>query len=128
MAALESRRSALLHIDHVDERLRLSEELLALAKELGEPELEALAHHWRVYDLLEAARVDEARAAHRRLATLATDLRQPLYSHFAVGWEVVWAQMAGRVEDAERLARESFELGRRAPARATPTRSSPPRP
>ncbi|MDA0172864.1 protein kinase [Solirubrobacter taibaiensis] len=121
VAALESRRSALLHIDHVDERLRLSEELLALAKELGEPELEALAHHWRVYDLLEAARVDEARAAHRRLATLATDLRQPLYSHFAVGWEVVWAQMAGRVEDAERLARESFELGRRAGARDADT-------
>ena len=81
-----------MHIDHVDERLRLGEELLALAKQFGEPELEALAHHWRIYDLLEAARVDEAAHAHRRLATLAAELRQPLYSHFSVGWEVVWAR------------------------------------
>ena len=62
-----------------------------------------------------------ARRAHRRLATLAAELRQPLYNHFAVGWEVVWAQMAGRVDDAERLAREAFELGRRAQARDAET-------
>lgn len=121
VAALESRHGVLMHIDHVDARLRLSEELLLLAKRLGEPELEALAQHWSIYDLLEAARVDEARHAHRRLAVLAAELRQPLYSHFSVGWEVVWAQMAGRVEDAERLARESFELGRRAQARDATT-------
>src|SRR6185436_6353702 len=36
VAALESRHGVLMHIDHVDERLRLSEELLALAKQVGE--------------------------------------------------------------------------------------------
>ena len=102
---------------HLDERLRLSAELLALAARIGERELEALGHHWRIYDLLEAADVDGARRAHGALTTLAAELRQPLYQHFAVGWEVVWAQMAGRVGDAERLAREGFELGMRAQAR-----------
>ena len=66
---------------------------------------------------IEAARIDDARNAHRRLATSAAELRQPLYHHFSAGWEVVWAQMAGRVADAERLAREAYELGRRAHAR-----------
>ena len=69
-----------MHVDHLDERLRLSEELLALAARIGERELEALGHHWRIYDLLEAARVDDARDAHRALATLAAELRQPLYT------------------------------------------------
>ena len=117
LVALESRHAALMHVDHLDERLRLSEELLALAARIGERELEALGHHWRIFDLLEAARIDDARDAHRRLATIAAELRQPLYHHFSAGWEVVWAQMAGRVADAERLAREAYELGRRAHAR-----------
>ena len=121
LAALESRHAALLHVDHLTERLNLSEELLGLAARIGESELEALGHHWRIYDLLEAAQVDAARRAHRRLATLAAELRQPLYNHFAVGWEVVWAQMAGRVGDAERLAREAFALGRQAQSRDAET-------
>ena len=99
----------------------LSEELLALAAEVGERELEALGQHWRIYDLLEAGRVEDARSAHRALSRRAAELRQPLYSHFTVGWEVVWAQMAGRVGDAERLAREAFDLGRRAQARDAET-------
>ena len=119
VAALESRHAALLHVDHLDERLRLSEELLALAARIGERELEALGHHWRIYDLLEAARVEDARAAHRALAALAAELRQPLYQHFAVGWEVVWAQMAGRV--ARRRAARARGLRAR-PARAGPRR------
>jgi hypothetical protein len=121
LVALESRHAALMHVDHLQERLRLSEELLALARRIGERELEALGHHWRIFDLLEAARVKDARDAHRALATLAAELRQPLYHHFSAGWEVVWAQMAGRVADAERLAREAYDLGRRAGARDAET-------
>lgn len=121
LVALEACHAALMHTDHLSERLRLSEELLELADEVGERELEALGHHWRIYDLLEAGRIEDARSAHRALSRRAAELRQPLYSHFAVGWEVVWAQMAGRVGDAERLAREAYELGRRAQARDAET-------
>ena len=66
VAALESRHAALLHIAHLDERLALDDELLALAGRIGERELEALGHHWRIYDLLEAGDVEEARARARR--------------------------------------------------------------
>jgi hypothetical protein len=119
LVALEARHAALLHVDHLETRLQLGEELLALATE--DRELEALGHHWRIYDLLEAGRVEQARTAHRKLNHLAAALHQPLYNHFAVGWEVVWAQMAGRVDDAQRLAREAFEYGQRAQARDAET-------
>ncbi|MDX6704444.1 MAG: hypothetical protein QOI48_290 [Solirubrobacteraceae bacterium] len=121
VTALESRHTALLQIEHLDERLRLSEELLALADDVGERELKALGLHWRIYDLLEASEVAAARSAHLALVRLAGDLRQPLYQHFAVGWEVVWAQMAGRVSESERLALEAFELGKQAQARDAET-------
>jgi tetratricopeptide (TPR) repeat protein len=121
VAALESRHAALLHIEHLDERLRLSEELLALAADVGERELQAVGLHWRIYDLLEASDVAGARREQRALVRLADELRQPLYRHFAVGWEVVWAQMEGRVGDSERLALEAFELGRQALARDAET-------
>ena len=121
IASMESRHAALLHIEHLEERLQLSEQLLALADRIGERELKALGHHLRIYDLLEAADVEGARHEHRELTSLADDLRQPRYRHFAVGWEVVWAQMAGRVGDAERLAREAYELGRQAQARDADT-------
>ena len=121
VAALESRHAALLHIEHLDERLSLSQELLELAERVGERELEALGHHWRIYDLLEAGDVEAARREHGALAELAIELRQPLYDHFAVGWEVVWALMAGRLGDVERLAQESYTLGKRAQARDAET-------
>ena len=121
LAALESRHTALLHIEHLDERLALSEEFLALAEAVGERELRALGLHWRIYDLLEASDVEGARREHRALAQIAGELRQPLYRHFAVGWEVVWAQMAGRVSESEDRAREAFELGKLAQARDAQT-------
>ncbi len=62
LTALESRHSALFWIEHLDERLRLSQELLALAERIGEPELQARALHWRAYDLLEAGDAQAARA------------------------------------------------------------------
>ena len=121
VAVLRSRHTALLHISHLGERLRLSDETLALADDVGERELKAVALHWRIYDLLEASDVTAARREHLALTDLATQLRQPLYHHFARGWEVVWAQMEGRGPDSERLAREAFELGKQAQARDAET-------
>ena len=121
VAALQSRHAALLHVSHLDERLALADEILALASEVGVRELEALGRHWRIYDLLEAGDVDEARLEHAALTALAETLRQPLYKHFARGWDVVWAQMIGQVAEAERLAAEAHELGTRAQARDADT-------
>lgn len=121
VAALESRHAALLHVEHLDERLRLSQELIDLAERVEERELKALGHHWRIYDLLEAADVEGARRERHALDELARQLRQPLYEHFAAGWEVVWAHMAGEVDRVEGLAQRFYELGLQAQARDTET-------
>ena len=120
-AALESRHAALLSIEHLDERLWLSQQLVELAQRERERELEALGRHWRIYDLLEAADVDAAQRERQALNTLAHELRQPLYHHFCVGWDVVWAHLAGRVDEVEALAQRFYDLGIEAQARDTET-------
>jgi DNA-binding SARP family transcriptional activator len=120
-AAFESRHAALLCIDHLDERLWLSRQLIELARRERERELEALGRHWSIYDLLESADIEAAQEERVALATLADELRQPLYHHFSVGWDVVWAHLAGRVNEVEALAQRFYDLGIAAQARDTET-------
>ncbi len=110
--ALMGRHVSLLHLEHLDERLSLIDEVLALAK--GHRPLTAEAHHWRLLDLCELGDVDEAHRDHAELTRLARELRQPLLQHLALGWESNFAHIAGDVEAAERLATESFARGQRA--------------
>lgn len=112
VAALMSRHVTLLHIEHLDERMTLIDEVLALTKE--HRALAAEAYQWRLSDLLELGEVEAARRDHAMLVALGRDLRQPLLQCLAVGWQGVFAHLAGEVDDAERIARESFELARRA--------------
>ncbi len=120
-AALSARHGALLHAQHLPERLELSEQMVALARRAGQRELEGLAQHRHIYDLVEKGELDRARAEHAGFAALADELRQPLLQHFATGWAVVWAQMDGRFEDAQQLAGLCFEYGQRAQSRDAPT-------
>ncbi len=120
-AALIARHGALLHAEHLVERLELSEHMVTLARQAGQRELEGLAQHRHIYDLVEKGELDRARAEHTRFAALADELRQPLLQHFATGWAVVWAQMDGRFEDAQQLAGLCFEYGQRAQSRDAPT-------
>jgi len=110
--ALMSRHVALLHIEYLDERVRLSDEVVALTGEHRALRAEAL--HWRLLDTCEMGASDEARRDHAELTALATELRQPLLEHLAIGWEGVFAHLAGDVVAAERIASHSFKLASRA--------------
>jgi hypothetical protein len=110
--ALMSRHVTLLHIEHLDERVRLSDEVVALTGRHRALRAEAL--HWRLLDMCELGAPDEARRDHAELAQLATELRQPLLEHLATGWEGVFAHLAGDVEAAERFASRSFKQAGRA--------------
>ena len=116
-SALLSRHAALLHIRHLDERLSVAEETVALADKEELRECAALARHWQIHDLLEAGDRDEAVRRHAQLEALASELQQPLYLHSALAWRGVWAQFAGGFDEAERLAREGLRLAERAGAR-----------
>ena len=115
-AALLGRHAALLDIDHVEERLAVIDEALAVAERLEAGELVALALHWRIYDLVELGEVEQAGRAHERLQALAHELHQPLYSHAALAWRAVAAHLNGHFEEAERIARESLRIAEAAGA------------
>ena len=114
--ALMARHAALLHARHAVERRRMCEEALAVAGELRAIELEALARHWLLYDLVELGELDEARRRHAELKGLSSELQQPLYNHSALAWSCVWAALAGRFEEAEQLAHASVLLAEHARA------------
>jgi hypothetical protein len=90
----------------------LSEELLDRARAAGRPEVAAQAHHWRIFNLLQAGAVHAARREFASLAGLARELHQPLYRHFVAAWRGQGAEMAGRFEEAERLAGAALQEGR----------------
>ena len=115
-AALMGRHAALLGIEHVEERLTVIDEAVAITERLGADELTALALHWRIFDLVELGRVADAQASHARLETLARELHQPLYTHAALAWRGEWAHIAGRLEEAERIHRESLRVAEAAGA------------
>jgi DNA-binding SARP family transcriptional activator len=110
--ALMGRHVTLLHVEHLDERLRLIDEVLALVE--GHRPLTAEAHQWRLYDLWELGDVAQAHRDHARLTELARELRQPLLGHLALGWQSTFAHLAGEVAEAERLAGRSYEFADRA--------------
>lgn len=110
--ALMSRHVTLLHIEHLDERVALCDEVVALTGEHRALRAEAL--HWRLLDLCELGAADDARRDHAELTALATQLRQPLLEHLATGWEGVFAHLAGDVEAAEHCASRSFRDAGRA--------------
>jgi DNA-binding SARP family transcriptional activator len=117
VTALQGRHAALLHAEHLNERLRDSEELVELAERIGRRELVALGLHWRLYDLFELGDMAAADEELERLQVIADALRQPLYRHFAASWRVKWAELSGRLRDAERISHEAFALGEQAQAR-----------
>ena len=115
-AALTARHVALLHIEHLDERLRVNAEVLELAARTGHLELGVQGLHWRIYDLFELGDGDAAVTEHGTLSALAAELRQPLLRSLALCWQAAREQMVGHWEDAERLSDEALALGRRAHA------------
>ena len=112
VTALMGRHVSLLHVEHLDERLALIEEVLTLAK--GHRALTAEAHHWRLFDLCELGDVTEAHRDHAELTRLAHELRQPLLEHLTLGWCGAFAHLAGDVAEAERLAGECYNFAARA--------------
>ena len=78
--ALMGRHAALLHAEHAAERRRVGEEMLAVAGELEDAELGALARHWLLYDLAELGEL-----ARRADATASSSASRPNYNSRSTG-------------------------------------------
>jgi tetratricopeptide (TPR) repeat protein len=113
-AALEAQHYALLVPEGLEERLRISARMPDLARRSGSARFEALAHLWRVVDLLELPDVAGADAEIASFERLARELRQPFYRWLACGFRATRAQMEGRLAEAETLMIEALGYGREA--------------
>lgn len=112
VTALHARHWALTTPGMTLERLAHTEEMLRVAKETINPEIEFLAHNARFHCFLELCDRRGMEAESQAMTALAERLRQPFYRWHTVCLRTLRATLDGRFADAERLAEEALELGR----------------
>ncbi len=109
--AAAARRRAFWGPAYLEQRLSDSTELLTLAREAGDLELELQGHAWLVVDLLEHGYWGAVDAQIEAFSAGAERLRQPLYLWNAAVWRAMRALLDGRMEEADRLAGEALAIG-----------------
>jgi DNA-binding SARP family transcriptional activator len=109
--AAAARRRAFWGPQYLEQRLSDSTELLTLARESGDLELQLQGHAWLVVDLLEHGYTGAVDAQVEAFTAGAERLRQPLYRWNAAVWRAMRALLAGRLEEADRLAAEALATG-----------------
>jgi DNA-binding SARP family transcriptional activator/tetratricopeptide (TPR) repeat protein len=114
--ACSARRRVLWDAAHLAERVEVSTEMLTLAQQIGNLELQLQAHAWLVVDLLERGDRDAVDAQIEAFDAGAQRLRQPLYQWNSILWRAMRALLAGSLSLADQLAAEALAAG--APAEA----------
>jgi tetratricopeptide (TPR) repeat protein len=114
--ARSARRRVLWDAPHLQDRLEASTEMLTLARQIGNLELQLQAHAWLVVDLLERGDLDAVDAQMEAFADGAARLRQTLFEWTSIVWRSMRALLAGSLGQADRLASEALAAG--APAEA----------
>ena len=109
--ALACTHTAIFDPAHLDERLAVSTELIAVGERAGNPELALVGHVHRACDLLELERVDEARKETAAAAAIVEQLGQPMQRYFVIWLQSTIALLEGRFADAERLSNEALDIG-----------------
>jgi tetratricopeptide (TPR) repeat protein len=111
--ALCAQHAALMHPDHLEQRLRAADEILWLAERTGNKEFALRGHALRLYDLLELGDIGGADAAMRMHAVLTTETRQPFDLWFRAVLLAMRALLEGSFGEAETLADEALAVARR---------------
>ena len=114
--ACSARRRVLWDAPHLAERIEVSTEMLTLARQIGNIELQLQAHAWLVVDLLERGDLAAVDAQLDAFEAGADVLRQPLFEWNSILWRAMRALLAGALGRADRLASEALAAG--APAEA----------
>jgi hypothetical protein len=111
VTALHARHWALTTPGMALERLAHTEEMLRVAKETANPEIEFLAHNARFHCFLELCDRRGMDAETQVMIDLAERLRQPFYRWHTVSLRTLRAALDGRFDESERLAREALAAG-----------------
>jgi eukaryotic-like serine/threonine-protein kinase len=116
-SALRARWVARWEPEGLDERAGLAEELLRLARETDDRELELLGRARRIACSLERGHIGEVDADIAAHARLADELRMPVYQWHAATMRAMLALLRGSFQEGERLAGQALSLQA---GRATP--------
>jgi DNA-binding SARP family transcriptional activator len=110
---LDGRHAAIWGPDNVEERLKIVDEIIRLAEEIGDREREIQGRFYRAFALLELgdaqAVYDELRAMER----LANELRQPAQQWYVAVLRTILALFEGRFEEASALISNASDLAER---------------
>ena len=93
-------------------RLAAVEEMLALARSIGDKEREADGLDLFIYDQLELGNIELVDESIAKQERVAHELGQPFQLHVAAVFQTMRAIMRGEFEEAERWANEAAELSR----------------
>ena len=109
--ALAGHCDAIAGPDHCETRLAESSEVVRLARQVPDRQLELLGRRLRLVALLETGDVAEADAEIERFALVADGLRQPLYRWYVPLWRGMRALMRRDLDEAAKRRAEAEELG-----------------
>ena len=109
--ACGARRRVLWGASDLQERVEVSTEMLTLARQIGNLELQLQAHAWLVVDLLERGDRDAVEAQMEAFKAGADRLRQPLFEWNVLLWEGMRALLSGSLDRADQLAGEALAAG-----------------
>jgi hypothetical protein len=103
-SVLVSRSLALDGPDDVDEQLDLGEEVMAIGRQTGDPDLVLQGARARIQALFVIGRQKEAQILARELTALAGEVRHPDHLRIASMWATMWAVIEGRFDEAQARA------------------------
>jgi tetratricopeptide (TPR) repeat protein len=106
--ALDARWMAVWGPDGLDERTALAAEMLRVAWENGDREMELDGLAWRAASSLESGDIQAARADIAAHARLTEELPMAVHQWAATSMRALAAQLNGTFEEAERLASEAL--------------------
>lgn len=99
--------------ESLDQRVEVAREMLNLALELGNQELERDAHDLCFYDQLELGNLHQADEHLHQSGKIGEAIRQPFYTTNHLVYRAMRSIMEGRYEEGEQLARDALKSGQR---------------
>jgi DNA-binding SARP family transcriptional activator/tetratricopeptide (TPR) repeat protein len=109
--AYGAQRRVLWDPPHLQQRVEASTEMLTLARQIGNLELQLQAHAWLVVDLLERGDREAVDAQMEAFKAGAERLRQPLFEWNLLLWQGMRALLAGSLDRADQLAAKALAAG-----------------
>ncbi len=109
--ALAAHCDAIAGPDHVEERLHQATEVVELAREARDGDLELLGRRLRLVAMLEKGDRPAAEREARAYEGRANEVRHPLYLWYPALWRSLWAMAEGRYDEAAAQLAEVARIG-----------------